>query len=189
MRPSKIETGEALKAIRDVFRTQGYDGASLTLLAKATGLQRASLYHRFPDGKDGMALAVLDQAEAFLEQEHFSMLKSDRPWRERLETMCRQLDAYYDGGRTLCLLAAFSLGSVPDSVRAKARAMTQSWRACLVVLAQDAGRTREDAESVAEEMLVAIQGGLILAALMDDIAPFQRALARFPALLTGTVTI
>ncbi len=186
MRPSKIEKRAALTALRDVFRRQGYDGASLSLLAEATGLQRASLYHRFPGGKDGMALAVLDHVAEFMQQEHFPLLESDRPWRDRLEIMCRQLDAYYDGGRTLCLLAAFSIGSVPEAIREKARQMTEEWRDRLARLALDAGRSEGDASAIAEEMLVAIQGGLILAALMDDIAPFQRALARLPAMIAET---
>jgi len=42
-----------------VFRENGYAGAYLSTLSAATGLQRASLYHRFPEGKPAMAAAVL----------------------------------------------------------------------------------------------------------------------------------
>ena len=50
--------------LSDVFRSQGYEGASLTKLSEATGLQRASLYYRFPGGKQEMAEAVLAQIDA-----------------------------------------------------------------------------------------------------------------------------
>ncbi len=186
MRPSKVKNNEAIAAIRDVFREQGFDGASLTLLAEATGLQRASLYHRFPDGKDGMAVAVIDNVADYLEREVFASLESDSTWQDRLGVMCEQLDAYYNGGQTLCLLSAFSFGSVPEQVRRKAPRMIGRWQDCLVVLAVDAGQSESHAQILAEQILVEIQGGLILATLMNNIAPFQRVLNRLPKVLSET---
>jgi len=183
MRPSKIKNNEALAALRNVFREQGFDGASLTLLAEATGLRRASLYHRFPDGKDGMAEAVIDSVADYLEREVFASLESDRKWQNRLQVMCGQLNAYYNGGQTLCLLAAFSFGSVPKPVRRKARGMIGRWQDCLAALAVDAGQSEDCAKVLAEQILVEIQGGLILATLMNDVSPFQRVLDRLPKLL------
>jgi len=186
MPPSKTKKNEAIASMQDVFRQQGFDGASLTLLAEATGLQRASLYHRFPNGKDGMAQAVIDHVSDYLEQEVFGSLESDKPWQERLDVMRNQLNIYYDKGQTLCLFSAFSFGSVPEAVRRKARGLVARWRDCLAVLAGDAGQSESRAKALAEQILVEIQGGLIIAALMNDIAPFQRVLNRLPQLLSET---
>lgn len=57
-----------LDHIMIVFRTHGYDGASLSRISEATGLQRASLYHRFPDGKLQMGKAVLEHAIEWLRE-------------------------------------------------------------------------------------------------------------------------
>ncbi|NND49803.1 MAG: TetR/AcrR family transcriptional regulator, partial [Rhizobiales bacterium] len=46
----------------DIFRREGFDGASLTILAKGTGLGRASFYHHFPGGKSDMARAAYERA-------------------------------------------------------------------------------------------------------------------------------
>ena len=47
--------------ITGLFRDHGYDGASLSLIMKATGLVKASLYHRFASGKEEMAATVMDR--------------------------------------------------------------------------------------------------------------------------------
>jgi len=55
MPSTKVNEEELLDRLTSVFRTHGFEGASLSLISKATGLQRASLYHRFPGGKEEMA--------------------------------------------------------------------------------------------------------------------------------------
>ena len=42
----------------NLFRTYGFEGVSIKRLADATGLEKASLYYRFPGGKDEIAMAV-----------------------------------------------------------------------------------------------------------------------------------
>ena len=61
MGTTKITENQLLERLTRVFQDHGYQGASLSLIAEATGLGRASLYHRFPGGKTDMAVAVLDR--------------------------------------------------------------------------------------------------------------------------------
>ncbi len=51
MPAARVSEDFVLDKIAAVFRLHGYEGASIRLLAQATGLERASLYHRFPGGK------------------------------------------------------------------------------------------------------------------------------------------
>ena len=44
------ERADLLPLISEVFRSHGYEGATLTLIGKATGLGKGSLYHFFPGG-------------------------------------------------------------------------------------------------------------------------------------------
>ncbi len=46
---------ELITILDDVFRRRGYEGATLSVLSRACGLGKASLYHHFPGGKDEMA--------------------------------------------------------------------------------------------------------------------------------------
>ncbi len=63
---TKINEPELLSRLTDLFRTYGYDRASLSKISEVTGLGRSSLYHRFPGGKAEMADAVLTAADEWL---------------------------------------------------------------------------------------------------------------------------
>ena len=54
----KVSQQEIVVAARELFRTQGYAGASMPDLADRVGLKKASLYSRFPD-KETLVGAVL----------------------------------------------------------------------------------------------------------------------------------
>ena len=107
-RPATVTEDELLHRLTREFRRVGYEGASLTSLSEATGLKKASLYHRFPGGKEQMAREVLAAAHEWLDCHILQPLRSDRSPRERVEAMVRELDAFYDGGRQACLLNVFA---------------------------------------------------------------------------------
>jgi len=48
------------RQLAEIFRTEGYDGASMSQISEATGLLRGSLYHHFPKGKEDMAKAAME---------------------------------------------------------------------------------------------------------------------------------
>ena len=47
-------------ALTALFQEQGFEGTSLSMIAKATGLKRASLYHHFPNGKEQLVGEMLE---------------------------------------------------------------------------------------------------------------------------------
>jgi AcrR family transcriptional regulator len=49
-----------LAAAREVFGKRGFAGASLDEISEAAGLSRGALYYNFPDGKEQLFLALLD---------------------------------------------------------------------------------------------------------------------------------
>ena len=57
----KFSEDEVLSTLTRLFRDHGYDGISLSLIMKATGLAKASIYHRFRGGKEEMAATVMDR--------------------------------------------------------------------------------------------------------------------------------
>lgn len=59
-RPARpIERHELIAIARAIFADEGYSGASLSKIAEAAGLRKASLYHHFST-KQSLYLAVLD---------------------------------------------------------------------------------------------------------------------------------
>src|SRR6478752_6301170 len=51
---------DLLARLMDLFREKGFDGASLSDISESTGLGKSSLYHHFPNGKEEIALQVLE---------------------------------------------------------------------------------------------------------------------------------
>lgn len=174
-RPLTIPDDELFARISRTFRDVGYDGASIAILSEATGLKRASLYHRFPDGKAQMAGEVLRRAHDWMEENVLAPLRSDRPVPERIGTMCAALSTFYEGGRRACLLNLMSAPVGEDGRFSEAVSKTMSaWIEALAEAYREAGLS--DPEDEATRALVLIQGGLVVARGMGSTEPFEQAL-------------
>jgi AcrR family transcriptional regulator len=170
-----------------VVRRLGYDGASLAELSKATGLGKSSLYHYFPEGKDDMVRAVLEELERQLRESVFDPLRQPGPARARVEAMARTLDAYYRGGREACVLGNLVLGTSRSRFRGQLRAIFDEWITALAGALSDAGLSKSVARTRAEDAVMRIEGALVLAGGMDDVALFGRAVKQLPSELLSPV--
>jgi AcrR family transcriptional regulator len=175
-----LSRDEVVERLMRVVRRHGYDGASLAELSKATGLGKSSLYHHFPDGKDDMVRAVLDHLERELQEAVFEPLRRPGPARRRVEEMVKTLDDYYRGGREACVLGNLVLGTSRTRFRSQLRAIFDEWIDALAVALADAGLSKSVARTRAEDAVMRIEGALILAGGMDDVALFGRALKQLP---------
>ena len=176
MGSTKVEKDVVIDKLMEVFRSVGYDGASLADLAAATGLKKASLYHRFPEGKQAMAHAVLDHVADWNESEVVEVLMSSKPADKRLNMVLDSINDLYNGGRLACILRALSHGTAADLFRNKIAAIFQNWVVAFAHLATDFGHEPEIAKHLAESTLIRIQGSLILAQTLQQPDLFQNAL-------------
>jgi len=185
-RPATVTEGELLHRLTCEFRRVGYEGASLASLSEATGLKKASLYHRFPGGKEQMAREVLATAHEWLDCHILQLLRSDRPPRERIEAMVRELDAFYDGGRQACLLnvLAAPLGETGPFAQMVREAL-ESWIEALTAALVEAGIEYETARKRARRAIALIQGSLVMAQGLQTTIPFQESLAELRHELVG----
>lgn len=163
-----------------LFRQHGYDGATLSKISKATGLGKASLYHHFPGGKDQMVTTVLDYLEQALEKNILQPLQSEGKATARFERMCQSVSNLYEGGRQPCLFAILLLGSARDIFQAKVRQLLQIWIDEIAKVLREEGLEPSLARQRGEDAVIAIQGALILAQGLDDLAPFKRILQELP---------
>jgi len=180
-RAKTLAEEEILATLTDVFRTHGYEGASLKIISNETGLARASLYHRFPGGKAEMAEAVMSRAQRWLDDQALAPLRdpSLSP-AERIRAMTGKLDAFYESGEKSCLLDALSLGEAGSPLRRQARTALELWTRSLADTVVAAGFGRAEAARRAEEAVILVQGALVVARVREDPAPFRRVLAELP---------
>jgi AcrR family transcriptional regulator len=176
MPTSSTSRGEATARIFAVFRDRGFEGATLAELARATGLGKSSLYHYFPNGKDDMVLAVFDLLDQWLEENMVKPLQSPGTPAQRLRTILRALDELYDGGRNACVLGVLVVGGARERFQARLKASFKTWIGAMRDLAVEAGVARREAQHRAENVVIRIQGALILAGGLGDPEPFRREL-------------
>ena len=165
-----------LDRLMDLFREKGFDGASVSDISESTGLGKSSLYHHFPDGKQEMALQVLARLEDQLEQTLFEPMQSTGTPKQKLDRMLDGLDRFYEGGKKACLLERLS-GSV-DVTRFRrplGRAFG-AWIDAVEALGIEAGLPRATARLRAEDLVVRIEGALVLCAGTGNTSVFARTI-------------
>lgn len=171
-----------------VFLRYGYEGATLSLISKATGLGRASLYHHFPGGKEKMAEAVLSYLVADFDATVLAPLRRGKEPVERLTAMSESLCQFYDNGRAGCILAVFSFGEGQTLFQAQVQLAMNTWLGLLAGALVEAGLDEQLARHRAEEAVVQIQGALVLTRILDSTEPFERVLRHLPAQLLSPST-
>jgi len=167
-----------LSQLGEVFRVHGYEGASLSLITQATGLGKGSLYHLFPGGKEQMAAEVLAEIDAWFRENVFTPLIECADARQGVEQMFVSVERYFLSGRRVCLVGVFALGAARDTFGKSVRGYFKAWAEALTTTLRRLGRSPADAAARAEDILLGIQGALVLARANGDPAIFARALQR-----------
>lgn len=177
---TKVKDEELLDRLTDVFRTHGFEGASLSRISEATGLQRASLYHRFPGGKEEMAQAVLERAGQWLGNRVLAPLTGPGKPADRIRKMAHELHLFYGGGKHSCLLDSLSFGFEESTIKRHVREGMGAWVEALAKVAREAGVSPKKARQQAQDAISLLQGGLVMARVLNDTGPFERTLANLP---------
>ncbi|WOD41401.1 TetR/AcrR family transcriptional regulator [Nodosilinea sp. E11] len=164
----------------DLFRQYGYDGVSLSKIARATGLGKASLYHHFPGGKDDMVETVLTTLDQWLQETSLDALEGEGDALARLTRMGDRISTAYSHGEKPCMLAALMLGSAKDVFQPQVKGMLERWMGAIAAVLTAGGMEGTMAQARSEEALVAIQGALVMARALDDAAVFERTMQRLP---------
>lgn len=168
MRKGEHTRQEIIRKAAPIFNQRGYDGAALSDLMKATGLEKGGIYRHF-DSKQQLA------AEAF-----------DYAWEETLNARIHDLDGISNTvDRLKQLLANFveRRGIIPggcpllntaiDSddgnsvLRERARKALRSWRNYLVSIIRSGIKAREirsnvDAQKLATLIISALEGAVMV---------------------------
>jgi TetR/AcrR family transcriptional regulator, lmrAB and yxaGH operons repressor len=155
----------------ETFRRWGYDGASLTGLGVATGLAKASLYHRFPGGKPDIGRAALAEAGRRFTDLVLRPLQDKAPARDRLAAMRDGLVRYYStpapdlaaGGTQSCLMNTMTIGDGASLFSTTIAATIAAWQRLIETALRELGRTPGSATLEARDIIARVQGTLVLA--------------------------
>ena len=175
-----IPRDEVIERLLGVFQRLGYDGASLAELSRGTGLGKSSLYHYFPNGKEEMALAVLQRVHVWIKENAIAPLQGPGSQKERLEGMLHAVDSLYAGGKNPCVLGNLVVGGARHLYQRQLRSTFSAWVEGLEQLGLEAALSRRTARERAEDVVLQIEGALVLSGGLDDPTPFRRVLRKIP---------
>ncbi len=169
---------ELISILDEVFRRRGYDGATLSVLSRACGLGKASLYHHFPGGKDEMADVLLQRAIAELNDLAYRHLDRPAPWNQRLSGFVDGFAVYCENGSRNCLVAEFTASAARERFAPSIQAQTHAWLRQLTAAFAETGVSEKRARRRARELLGSLYGALVVARMVDDPKPFLQTAGR-----------
>jgi AcrR family transcriptional regulator len=172
------ERSEVLPLLAEVFRTYGFEGASLARITEGTRLGKGSIYNFFPGGKEEMADAVLGEIDGWFRDQVFQPLRAAEDARQGLDDMFTAVGRYFLSGRKVCLVGVFALGHERDRFALKVQGYFAEWVQALAAALQRDGHDANTALALSEDVVGGIQGALVLARAANEPELFMRALER-----------
>ena len=178
MARTMVERGDVIPLLAEVFRTYGFEGASLARITEGTKLGKGSIYNFFPGGKDEMADAVLAEIDGWFREQVFQPLRGADDAALGIAQMFEAVGRYFLSGRKVCLVGVFALGFERDRFAVKVQGYFAEWVDALAAALARTGRDTAGALALAEDAVGGIQGALVLARAADEPQLFMRALER-----------
>lgn len=175
------EKNDIIPQLAELFREHGYNGTSLSLITAQTGLGKGSLYHFFPNGKSEMADAVLANIQSWFEECVFSPLLQGANPQFAIAQMFVSVDEYFCSGQRVCLVGAMALNSSRDHFALQISAYFKKWITALAFALGRMGLPKKTAHQNALEIIVSIQGAIILSRATANNAVFKQTLSSLRA--------
>ncbi len=175
MATGKTSKQELIASASELFRLKGYHNTSMSDIASACHISKASLYHHFVSKKD-LTVAVLQNLRRYFAESIFVIAyEKDRSGEDRLHELMDKVENFFVGRKRGCLMGNLVL-EVIDLVpefQPELRGFFQDWMDALTVCLQEK-LGHEKAKELAADILSQMQGALMLANLYQDDAHIRR---------------
>lgn len=169
------ENTALIEALFDIFRNHGYEGTTISLLSEFTGLQKSSLYHHFPKGKEDMLKAVVSYVSKQIQQHILApLLDTQVKPEKRFSNMIATIKAFYSDGRKNCLLNVLNLGEAKVEINKLQNDDYSAWLNALIQLGEEVGMSQPEAKNWAERFLIIIEGALVIQRLTSNKQTFEK---------------
>jgi AcrR family transcriptional regulator len=182
MRTPKMSQPELVGKLSQVFSTHGYNGVTLADLAKAAELNKASLYHFFPEGKEAMAVATLEMVKSNVQEHIVDILNTGDSLNSRLKATLKNIDSFYDGGQKACLLELMNSSTTGTAVKVLIAEVFDMLIKAFSSFYLEAGYSKAESKTQAENTVIGIQGSLVLSRALGSKEPFKKQLKQIEKL-------
>jgi TetR/AcrR family transcriptional regulator, lmrAB and yxaGH operons repressor len=186
--PEADTRSRILRAALRLFRKHGYHGVGINDILLQAQSPKGSMYHHFPDGKEEIGAAVV----ALIADGVLQMIDAADSQLSPAKAVDQVAAALRDGMvRTRHELCALFAAFVAEKVSAPrlAQAVDDAYSriaAALEKRLRSGGFTPAQARDRALLVVMLLEGGSLIAAARDDIAPFKLAMKQAVALCQPT---
>lgn len=165
-----------IRQAAELFNMKGYDGAAISDVMAATGLEKGGIYRHF-DSKQELALAAFDYAVRLANSRYLEAIRSKRSAPDRLKAVVDKFaelehEVPIQGGCPIMNTAIDSDDAHP-SLRQRARGALERWHAMLAAVIErgvERGevKTGTDPGATATRMIALMEGGLMMTRLTGE---------------------
>ena len=147
-----------------LMQCHGYGGAGVAAILEAANAPKGSLYHHFPTGKEGLAIAALGYLEGEVDATLTRLVASRLSLGEILRALAKECGAWLKqtGFCQTPLVSAIASGGAPAGVSAAANRARTRWVNTLANPVKN--------QASANFALAVLEGGLAAARLSHDLA-------------------
>ena len=178
MKKGEATRREIIEKAAPIFNQKGFEGASLSALMKATGLEKGGIYRHF-ESKEQLAAEAFDYAWKTAMDRRLADTEKIQNSLDRLKQIVRNFREKREGlvpGGCPLLNTAIDSDDGNPILRARARRALQSWLdqiETIVLSGKKNGEVRADVDGkeLASLVVSALEGGLMLRRLQKNDAP------------------
>lgn len=163
----KTTREDILRRCWEVINLHGYNGSSISMLAKAAGLGKAGLLHHF-GSKEGLMKAVIAFAMEFFRSYVLKVAQEELPLEQRLEKMLRRQNRLAKIDQRGCFFTNVIMETGQDGIyNATLISFYDEWRAVFSDLLAEV-MPRQLAEEQTYIMLLQYEGSVTMYKLSGD---------------------
>ena len=175
-----IETASRL------FKVRGYCGVGLNDIIEESGIPKGSLYYYFPEGKEQLAIAAIENTKILVKEDIKSIFAGNSNLIEALQAYVYELSrAFGAGGEPIGSPIGTIAGekhSTSEPIRLACEATFKDWQSIYIEKFLEAGYPKEQATSLAMVFHALTEGGILLALTMKSGKPLEAIAEQIPSL-------
>lgn len=180
-----IETASRL------FKVRGYCGVGLNDIIEESGIPKGSLYYYFPEGKEQLAIAAIDNTKKLVMEDIERVFDvtpnlANGNLIEALQAYVYELSKVFgDGGDPIGSPIGTIAGekhSTSEPIRLACEATFKDWQSLYTEKFVEAGYPEQKATSLATVFHALTEGGILLALTMKSGKPLETIAEQIPSL-------
>ena len=176
-----IETASRL------FRLRGYCGVGLNEIIEESGVPKGSLYYYFPQGKEQLAIAAIDNTKSLVMEDINAIFSDFADPIKAFQAYVYELSRVFgDGGTPIGSPIGAIAGekhSTSEPIRLACESTFKDWQSVYTEKFVEAGYSKQESASLAIVFHALTEGGILLALTNKSGNPLKTIAEQIPLLL------